>query len=56
MAYRGDVARGRADGGAGLGLAVARGLVEAHRGEISVVNEGEGCCFTVRLPVAAERA
>jgi signal transduction histidine kinase len=51
MAYRGDAARTPGDGGAGLGLAVARGLVEAHHGEISVHNEGDGCRFTVRLPL-----
>jgi signal transduction histidine kinase len=52
LAYRGDAARTPGDGGAGLGLAVARGLVEAHHGEISVRNEGPGCRFTVRLPLA----
>ena len=52
MAFRGDEARTPGDGGAGLGLAVARGLVEAHRGEITVVNEGRGCRFTVRLPLS----
>ncbi len=52
LAYRGDAARTPGDGGAGLGLAVARGLVEAHHGEISVENEGEGCRFTIRLPLA----
>ena len=52
MAYRGDAARTPGDGGAGLGLAVARGLVEAHHGRISVRNEGEGCRFTVRLPLS----
>ena len=51
-AFRGDAARTPGDGGAGLGLAVARGLVEAHHGQISVRNEGDGCRFTVRLPVA----
>ena len=51
MAYRGDSARTPGDGGGGLGLAVARGLVEAHHGEISVQNEGPGCRFTVRLPL-----
>jgi signal transduction histidine kinase len=51
MAYRGDSARTPGDGGGGLGLAVARGLVEAHHGEISVHNEGPGCRFTVRLPL-----
>ena len=52
LAYRGDAARTPGDGGAGLGLAVARGLVEAHHGSISVQNEGEGCRFTIRLPLA----
>ncbi|MDQ6616953.1 MAG: ATP-binding protein [Actinomycetota bacterium] len=50
MAYRGDAARTPGDGGGGLGLAVARGLVEAHHGEISVQNEGPGCRFVVRVP------
>jgi signal transduction histidine kinase len=52
MAYRGDVARTPGDGRAGLGLALARGLVEAHHGQISVRNEGDGCRFTVRLPLS----
>jgi len=52
LAYRGDAARTPGSGGAGLGLAVARGLVEAHQGSISVRNEGDGCRFTVRLPVS----
>lgn len=38
--------------GAGLGLAIARGLVEAHRGRITVANHGSGCRFEVRLPLA----
>ncbi|MFN8079145.1 MAG: HAMP domain-containing sensor histidine kinase [Kineosporiaceae bacterium] len=42
----------RPDGGAGFGLAIARGIVEAHQGQISVRNTGQGCCFDVRLPVA----
>ncbi len=50
LAYRGDSARTPGAGGGGLGLAVARGLVEAHHGEISVANEGAGCRFVVRLP------
>jgi signal transduction histidine kinase len=53
LAYRGDSARTPGTtGGAGLGLAIARGLVEAHHGDISVSNEGAGCRFTVRLPLA----
>jgi signal transduction histidine kinase len=51
LAYRGDAARSPG-GGAGLGLAIARGLVEAHAGDIAVVNDNGGCRFTVRLPRA----
>jgi signal transduction histidine kinase len=50
LAFRGDAAR--SSGGGGLGLAIARGLVEAHAGDIAVVNEDDGCRFTVRLPLA----
>jgi signal transduction histidine kinase len=49
-AYRGDEAR-TPGGGGGLGLAIARGLVEAHHGAIDVVNEDDGCCFTITLPL-----
>jgi signal transduction histidine kinase len=56
LAYRGDAARtpgaGGAPTGAGLGLAIARGLVGAHHGDIAVANENGGCRFTVRLPRA----
>jgi signal transduction histidine kinase len=40
------------DGGAGggLGLAIVRGLVEAHHGTVGVSNTGPGCRFLVRLP------
>jgi signal transduction histidine kinase len=51
LAYRGDPAR-TPIAGAGLGLAIARGLAEAHRGDIAVHNELGGCRFTVRLPLA----
>jgi signal transduction histidine kinase len=51
VAFRGEAARSK-DGGAGLGLAIARGLVEAHQGRIAVQNVAPGCRFVVRLPVA----
>ncbi len=54
LAYSGDSARSpTSPGGAGLGLAIARGLVEAHEGAIAVRNEMGGCRFTVRLPLLA---
>jgi signal transduction histidine kinase len=52
LAYRGDTARSPDDRGGGLGLTIARGLVEAHRGEIAVRNELAGCRFSLRLPLA----
>lgn len=50
--YRADKARNRQRGGFGLGLAIARDVVETHSGAISASNEGEWICFTVRLPYA----
>jgi signal transduction histidine kinase len=38
----------------GLGLAITRGLVEAHNGQISVANSGPGCRFDVALPLAVD--
>ena len=40
--YRGEEARSRATGGAGLGLAIARGIVQAHGGRIWAENRDEG--------------
>jgi len=49
--WRGTRARTPApDGGAGLGLAIARGIVEAHAGLIGVANTEIGCRFEIRLP------
>lgn len=58
VAYRGDAARSPDAtldglGRAGLGLAIARGLVEAHRGQIDVANERGGCRFVIHVPVVA---
>lgn len=53
--FRVDTARDRAHGGSGIGLSIARALVEAHGGGISVDSggPGRGATFTVRLPVAS---
>lgn len=52
--YRADPARSRDRGGAGLGLAIARAIVEAHGGQISVSSAGvpgQGSQFLLKLPV-----
>jgi signal transduction histidine kinase len=53
VAFRGESARtpGPQSGG-GLGLSIARGIVEAHSGQIAVRNAGPGCQFLIRLPLA----
>jgi two-component system OmpR family sensor kinase len=50
--YRADRARTRAeDGGAGLGLAIARWIARAHDGDIELDDSGTaGTKFIVRLP------
>jgi signal transduction histidine kinase len=50
--YRGEKSRSRATGGAGLGLAIARGIVEAHGGRIWIESE-RGHGTTVRFTIPA---
>jgi len=50
--YRGEKSRNRMTGGAGLGLAISRAIVEAHRGTIEAENTGQGACFRFTLPTA----
>jgi CheY-like chemotaxis protein len=54
---QGDASIARAHRGLGLGLALAKNLVEQHGGDIRAESEGEGrgATFTVSLPVADER-
>lgn len=55
--WRGTPARTPADevltGGAGLGLAIVRGIVEAHSGTVDVSNTEAGARFEVRLPAVS---
>ena len=51
--YRVDKSRARATGGSGLGLTIAKRLIEAHGGMIVVQSKlGEGSRFSFTLPVA----
>ncbi|MFD7012490.1 sensor histidine kinase [Rhodococcus jostii] len=55
--YRVDAARDRAHGGAGIGLAIAKALVEAHGGHItaSSAGPGTGSTFTITLPLRRDQ-
>jgi signal transduction histidine kinase len=53
--YRVDPSRARETGGSGLGLTIAKRIVEAHGGQIGLEeNPGGGCCFWFTLPLPAE--
>ncbi|RSM43119.1 two-component sensor histidine kinase [Actinoplanes sp. ATCC 53533] len=65
VAFRGERARtpwphddgpGGAASGGGLGLAIVRGLVEAHGGHVGVRNTRNGCRFEVRIPAGGSVA
>lgn len=53
--YRGDKARPSEQGSSGLGLAIAKALVEAHGGKIRAESEpGDGATFIIELPRTLE--
>jgi two-component system phosphate regulon sensor histidine kinase PhoR len=51
--YRVDVADSRSQGGTGLGLALAKHILNRHRGRLSIASvQGAGATFTVHLPMS----
>jgi len=48
--YRGDPARARSTGGAGLGLAIVAAIVESHGGGVQVLDTDVGTTIGVRFP------
>ena len=52
--FRADRSRARQTGGLGLGLLLARRIVEAHRGTLEIEsNPGEGTVARIRVPLAS---
>ncbi|MGN0747467.1 MAG: sensor histidine kinase [Aristaeellaceae bacterium] len=50
--YRGDPSRSRKTGGRGLGLSIARAIVDRHHGQIAAMADESRFIMTVRLPAA----
>src|SRR4051812_44707015 len=53
--YRGDPARARSTGGAGLGLAIVAAIIDAHGGSVRVLDTESGATIEVRIPHAPAR-
>ena len=54
--YRTDESRSRASGGMGIGLAIAKAIIEGHGGTLSVEStEGVGSKFTIKIPLAINK-
>ena len=55
--YRADASRSSGHGGAGLGLAIARWIVDLHGGQIRAeAREPQGCRMVVTLPATRQRS
>lgn len=52
--FRGTSAAVTRQPGAGLGLAIVQGVINAHHGTVNVHNDSAGCCFVVTIPAAPE--
>lgn len=51
--YRVDKSRSRATGGNGLGLSIAKWIIDSHRGRVTVTdNQPQGTVFTISFPVS----
>ena len=48
--YRVDTTRSRTTGGSGIGLSVARAIVEHHGGTLTAARHGRSICFRARFP------
>jgi signal transduction histidine kinase len=54
--YKADKARQRSDGGSGLGLSIAKKVLDLHSARIAVRSEpGTGATFIVELPLKSAR-
>jgi signal transduction histidine kinase len=53
--YKADAARAAASAGSGLGLSIAKAIVERHHGSIGAASAPGGTVFTLRLPQGIER-